>query len=152
MKPDSEEYLNHLDHSIKEIGRNGFQQEVSDGFSSKAGGLFDLVYHTQDSRNSPKGFPDTQVPIPPSFWFLNSPPPLLVIELKVRDNKPSEDQLAWLRALRANGAWTFCLWPRHRLALREMYNANWGHHEIQKRLHVYTRRGLAYPFGPADGN
>lgn len=141
VNTNSEEYLNHLDHSIKETGgRNTFQIEVMKGFSKKHGGLFNLVYHTHDSRNSPKGFPDTQVPIPPELWYYPPPIPLLVIELKAGNNRASDDQRAWLKALAFNGAWTFCLWPRHRPVLRELYAANWSHPLVQNRLHVYTKR------------
>jgi hypothetical protein len=135
VKSTDEEYLHSLDTSINE---KKWQQEVTGGFPR----LFPCVYHTFNSRNSPKGFPDTIVPVPPSLWFYrDKPPPLIVIELKVGNNKPTGDQLTWLMAFATTGAWTFVLWPRHRPVLNELYAANWGSPKIRERMHVYTKRG-----------
>ena len=138
MQHDSEEYLQAQDNTILEVGRKGFQQEVTNEFNR----LFPCVYHTHDSRNSPKGFPDMIVPVPNSLWFdALRPPPLIVIELKVRNNKPSDDQFRWLSLFAETGAWTFVLWPRHRPVLAELYSANWNSPKLRDRLHVYTKRG-----------
>jgi hypothetical protein len=136
VKPESEEYLIHLDHSIKEIGRGGFQQEVNDGFA-QAG--YEFVYHTHDSRNSPKGFPDTIVAVEPSKHYLSGRPPLIVIELKAANNKPTPEQLAWLNAFRLCGAMTFVLWPRHRLVLNDLYAGNFNSPRVTNRLHLYEK-------------
>ena len=143
MRTDSEEYLNHLDHSIKEIGRNGFQQEVTNGFV-QAGSL---AYHTHNSRNSLEGYPDSMVPLMLRAAILEpfrrpaGAMVLTVIELKCRDNTPSNKQIGWLDALRRCGALTFCLWPRHRPVLGDLYDGLITA-RVLERLHVYEKRTL----------
>lgn len=130
MKTDSEEYLNHLDHSIKEKGGRGtFTIEVVNGFREA---WFNFVYHTHDSRNSPVGYPDLSI-LDSEFH--------IIIELKVGNNKPSAKQVEWLRAFRQTGALTFVLWPRHRPVLRELYAGRYNNPLVQERLHVYTKHG-----------
>ncbi len=54
-----------------------------------------LVYHTWNSQNSEKGFPDLAC-IPPEGrpdW------PVLMLELKVNDNVMTVEQWLWIRAL-----------------------------------------------------
>lgn len=139
MRHDSEEYLQHLDDAIRELGSSGFQQEITDGFRSNP--AYDLIYHTWNSRNSPAGYPDTMIPVPPALWYLEEMPPLLAIEAKVGKNKPKIEQIRWLKALRVCGCWTFVLWPRHRPVLHDLYSANFHTQRVQDRLHVYTKRG-----------
>jgi hypothetical protein len=128
MKPTDEEYLQHLDTSISE---KEWQQEANNGFIAGD----NRFYHTKDSRHSPKGFPDLIVPI------LGGVPDLLVIELKVGDNKPSSEQLWWLDAFAQSGALTFCLWPRHRKVLERLYLGDVGSYLASTRIGVYTKRG-----------
>lgn len=123
----SEEYQRHLDNSVKESGRGGFQDEVTKGFRDAG---FSFVYHTHDSRHSPKGYPDLSI-LDSEFH--------LVIELKVGDNKPSDAQIAWLKAFRKAGALTFVLWPRHRPVLNLLYQGQYGHPLVAARLHKYTK-------------
>lgn len=130
MRPDDEEYLDHLDHSIKEIGRRGWQQEITDTFR-RAG--FTFIYHTHDSRHSPAGFPDT---------IILEAARIIVIEAKVGDNKASPLQIGWLKEFARTGALTFCLWPRHRSTLQALADGAWvDNPAIFGRLYVYDKRG-----------
>ena len=142
MRANSEEYLNELDHSIKEIGRNGFQSEVTNGFV----GSGNLTYHTHNSRNSPQGYPDSMVPLILRAAILEpfrrpaGARVLVAIELKCGNNTATDEQIMWLQALRECGALTFCLWPRHRPVLGDLYMGVISA-RVLERLHVYVRRG-----------
>lgn len=131
MRPTDEEYLNHLDHSIKEIGRGGWQEEVTNEFKRCGWGH---VYHTWNSRNSPKGFPDV---------VICGASRVIAIELKVGNNKPSDEQIGWLKAFKFSGALTFAFWPRHREVVRLIASGKWGVNALVEtgRLHVYTKQG-----------
>lgn len=62
-----------------------------------------LVYHTYDSRKSEPGFPDL---------VMVRRPRMICAELKVKPNKPSPEQLAWLEELAAcNGDNAFVWYP-----------------------------------------
>lgn len=130
VRHDSEEYLDHLDHSIKEIGRRGWQQEITDTFKAAGWGF---IYHTYDSRHSPAGFPDTIIP---------GAARIIVIEAKVGNNKASVLQIEWLKEFAKSGALTFCLWPRHRPTLRALADGAWlDDPDIRGRLNIYDKRG-----------
>lgn len=136
VRADAEEYLDYQDHSIQETGSRGFQQEVTNGFKVRYG----CVYHTHDSRNSPAGYPDTIVVARSWEGLLRGKPPLIVIELKVAERKPSPEQLMWLKAFKGAGAMTFVLWPRHRPVLNKLYDGDFNHPSVQERLHIYVKQ------------
>lgn len=63
-----------------------------------------LYYHTYDSRGSDADFPDT---------LLTKPGRVLIWELKVGRNKPTQGQRNWLSVLATvPGVETGCYWPR----------------------------------------
>lgn len=74
-----------------------------------------LTYHTFDSRRSTPGFPD--------LVMLRTTPAgtrLVVAELKMPGNKPTEAQRCWLRAFERSGAEVFTWWPEHVPEIREV--------------------------------
>jgi hypothetical protein len=79
-----------------------------------ARGLGWLAYHTHTSKRSAPGFPDV---------VLARAPRLIVAELKVGDNRPTEAQEEWLAAFRAAGVPAFVWrpedWPAIEATLRE---------------------------------
>jgi hypothetical protein len=64
------------------------------------------TYHTFDSRKSEPDFPDLVMRRGDSFVCR-----VLVFELKVKKNKPTAGQSAWLAAFRAMGIVAECVWP-----------------------------------------
>jgi len=63
-------------------------------------------YHTHDSRRSDGGFPDLIAVNP----FV-SPARKLAIELKVKPNKPTSEQLYWLETMRLCGFEIYVWYP-----------------------------------------
>jgi hypothetical protein len=83
---------------IMKLTHKQFQQQVID--------LARLMgwrhYFTWRSRFSPAGFPDL---------VLCKPPELVFLELKIKPDKLSPDQAAWLDDLRACGHVAVCCYP-----------------------------------------
>lgn len=67
---------------------------------------WDDVYHTYNSKRSAPGFLDCV------FARESRAPHVIVAELKVGDNQPTEDQERWLNYFRAAGVPTFVWWPK----------------------------------------
>jgi hypothetical protein len=61
-------------------------------------------YHTYDSRRSEIGFPDLVLVKPGTG--------ILFLELKVGKNRPSEEQVSWLRGLRQSAVHAYCVYPK----------------------------------------
>lgn len=59
-------------------------------------------YHTHNSRKSDAGFPDL---------VIGRRGQIIVAELKVGDNKPSEDQVEWLNLFKLAGIPTYLWYP-----------------------------------------
>lgn len=74
-----------------------------------------LTYHTHDSRRSTAGFPDLVMLRPQPDGAR-----LLVAELKMPGNKPTEAQRTWLRAFERSGAEVFTWWPENLSEIREV--------------------------------
>ena len=91
-----------------ERGRHGLQEAVRRlaivaGWGRPGGPLY---YHTNDSRHSPKGFPDVQL-----VWM--STGRHVVAELKRETGMPTPEQRLWLDAYLATGAEVYLWRPRH---------------------------------------
>gem|GEM_PF-1729348 len=73
-----------------------------------------MTYHTHDSRRSTAGFPDLVM------VRMTGSARLIVAELKMPGNKPTEAQRTWLRAFERSGAEVFTWWPEHVPEIREV--------------------------------
>lgn len=93
-----EEYLAQLDYEWSE---KQLQEKVNRDFAGE-GWLF---YHTHYSKGSQDGFPDLVA-------LREETGRQVVIELKVKDNKPTADQRAWMRAFRRSGSEVYLFYPR----------------------------------------
>jgi VRR-NUC domain len=71
------------------------------------------IYHTFDSRRSTHGFPDLVI-VRDRVLFL---------ELKREKTKLTDEQIGWLRALRAAGVEAYVARPRHLEALAAVLSA-----------------------------
>jgi hypothetical protein len=74
-----------------------------------------LVYHTFDSRRSTHGFPDLVI-VKDRVIFL---------ELKREKSKLADEQIDWLRSLRAAGAEAYVARPRHLEPLARLLGPLW---------------------------
>jgi hypothetical protein len=90
-----------------------FQADVV-RFAKRCG--WEDVYHTWNSKRSSPGFPDVV------FGRTSRVPFIVVAELKVGNNEPTEDQRRWLEYFRLAGVPTFVWrpadWPMIEKALR----------------------------------
>lgn len=110
-----DEYLAQLDYEWSE---KQFQTKVNRDFK-QAGWL---NYHTLRSKGSEGGFPDNVI-------LGEESGRQLVIELKVKKRKPTDEQKRWLRAFRRAGSEVYVLYPRHFYLIGELtaggYDPQW---------------------------
>jgi len=65
---------------------------------------YDFIYHTHNSRRSPKGFPDLIMIRPRDMR-------LVVIEFKIKPHKPTTEQQKWLDAFALVTNFCFLWYP-----------------------------------------
>lgn len=84
---------------LGDVDEKQFQQAVRD-LAERNGWL---CYHTYDSRKCTPGFPDLVLVRERVLW----------VELKVRPNKPTAEQLQWIDALKAAHQSAYVFYPEH---------------------------------------
>lgn len=87
-------------------------------------------YHTFDSRRSTHGFPD----------LVLVRDRVLYLELKREKGRLTDEQIDWLRRLRAAGAEAYVARPRHLEAVAAVLGARW---KVSADLDTYTVAALA---------
>lgn len=111
-----DEYLAKEARGMRERGPTGLQEHVRRLVQTHVRIGIDrgvLFYHTQDSRNSPRGFPDVMIGFSEEYADTQRPR-LVVAELKTENGRPTLDQVRWLDHFSTLPAVEVYLWrPRH---------------------------------------